>query len=125
MNERRALFFCLGLFIFLIFWERPNTPLFDPDETRYAEIPREMMATGDFLTPRLNGSHYFEKPPLVYWLNSGSMKLFGQNPYAARLLARLAMVGTALLLIGFLGPTVGPWTALVTVSTPMAFAHAR
>src|SRR5579863_1844606 len=45
-------------------------PLSVPDESRYAEIPREMVATGDYLTPRLNGVKYFEKPPLVYWLEA-------------------------------------------------------
>lgn len=42
-------------------------PLSTPDEGRYAEIPREMALSGDFVTPRLNGIKYFEKPPLMYW----------------------------------------------------------
>ncbi|HET7537301.1 MAG TPA: hypothetical protein VFJ90_12655, partial [Candidatus Didemnitutus sp.] len=52
-------------------------PLANPDEARYGEIPREMLATGDFVTPRLDGVKYFEKPPLTYWLVAGSLKLFG------------------------------------------------
>lgn len=59
--------------------------LWSPDEGRYAEIAREMAASGDYLTPRLNGVKYFEKPPLVYWLTAGSIKLFGVNEWAARL----------------------------------------
>ncbi|HJU83338.1 MAG TPA: glycosyltransferase family 39 protein [Holophagaceae bacterium] len=65
-------------------------PLWEPDEARYAEIPREMLATGDWLTPRLNGVLYFEKPPLQYWLSAASLKLFGQHPAAARLPLALA-----------------------------------
>ena len=59
-------------------------PLMDPDEGRYSEIPREMLATGDFITPRLNGVEYFEKPVLQYWLTAASMTVFGENEGAAR-----------------------------------------
>ena len=55
----------------------------DPDEGRYAEIPREMLDTGDFITPRLNYVEYFEKPPLFYWLVASSMKLFELRPLTA------------------------------------------
>jgi 4-amino-4-deoxy-L-arabinose transferase-like glycosyltransferase len=65
-------------------------PLWQPDEGRYAEIPREMLATGDWLTPHLNGVLYFEKPPLQYWLSAISMKLFGESAFAARLPLALA-----------------------------------
>ena len=74
-----VLWFFLGLLPLLV------RPLWEPDEGRYAEIPREMLATGDWLTPRLNGVLYFEKPPLQYWLSAISMKLFGLNGAAARL----------------------------------------
>jgi 4-amino-4-deoxy-L-arabinose transferase-like glycosyltransferase len=60
-------------------------PLWQPDEGRYAEIPREMVASGDYLTPRLNGVRYFEKPPLMYWLQAGAIRLFGLNEAALRL----------------------------------------
>ncbi|MGB8286310.1 MAG: glycosyltransferase family 39 protein [Candidatus Aquirickettsiella gammari] len=49
-------------------------PLSVPDEARYAEIPREMLVLHDFVTPHLNGVKYFEKPPLFYWLQAGSIK---------------------------------------------------
>jgi 4-amino-4-deoxy-L-arabinose transferase-like glycosyltransferase len=60
-------------------------PLFEPDEGRYAEIPREMLERGDFITPMLNYVKYFEKPALHYWLDAISQRLFGQNEFAARL----------------------------------------
>lgn len=59
-------------------------PLIDPDEGRYAEIPREMIQAGDLITPTLNHVKYFEKPPMLYWLNAASMYIFGKNEFAAR-----------------------------------------
>lgn len=86
-TERLRLFWiwlCLGLLPLFL------RPLWEPDEARYAEIPREMLALGDWLTPRLNYVLYFEKPPLQYWLSAASMKLFGLHPFAARLPLALA-----------------------------------
>jgi 4-amino-4-deoxy-L-arabinose transferase-like glycosyltransferase len=60
-------------------------PMFDPDEGRYAEIPREMVATGDWLTPRLDGLKYFEKPPLQYWATAAAYSVFGVSEWTARL----------------------------------------
>ncbi|HEY3309474.1 MAG TPA: phospholipid carrier-dependent glycosyltransferase [Desulfuromonadaceae bacterium] len=71
-------------------------PLIDPDEGRYAEIPREMLEKGDFITPTLNYVKYFEKPPLLYWLNAGSLKLFGVTEFAARLPSALCGLLTVL-----------------------------
>ncbi len=86
-RDRTTLFWlwaCLGLLPLFL------RPLWEPDEARYAEIPREMLATGDWLTPKLNGLLYFEKPPLQYWLSAVSMKLFGPHAWAARLPLALA-----------------------------------
>ena len=74
-----------------------NAPLIDPDEGRYAEIPREMLVSGDFITPTLNYVKYFEKPPLLYWVNAASMLLLGKNELAARLPSALAGLFTTLL----------------------------
>ena len=62
-----------------------NRALWQPDEGRYTEIPREMLLSGDFLTPHLDGVKYFEKPPLFYWLQAGSLRLFGLHAWSARL----------------------------------------
>ncbi len=56
-----------------------------PDEGRYAEIPREMVASGDWLTPRLNGLKYFEKPALQYWATAAAYEVFGEHNWTARL----------------------------------------
>lgn len=71
-------------------------PLIDPDEGRYAEIPREMLERGDLITPTLNYVKYFEKPPLLYWINAASIKLFGQTELAARLPSALCGLLTVL-----------------------------
>lgn len=61
-----------------------TVPLLEPDEGRYAEIPREMLASGDFVTPRLNGVAYLEKPPLYYWGTAGSLRMVGETEVGAR-----------------------------------------
>lgn len=79
---------CLLLSLaFLIFFGAflGSRPLTVPDEGRYAEIPREMLTSGDYITPRVNGVKYFEKPPLFYWMQTVSMRSLGFNEWAVRL----------------------------------------
>lgn len=61
-----------------------SRPLTVPDEGRYAEIPREMVSTGDYITPRINGVKYFEKPPLFYWMQAASYHVLGINEWSIR-----------------------------------------
>jgi 4-amino-4-deoxy-L-arabinose transferase-like glycosyltransferase len=72
-------------------------PLFNPDEGRYAEIPREMLSGGDWVIPHLNGLAYIEKPPLQYWATALSFRLLGPSEFAARLYSALTALGTILL----------------------------
>jgi 4-amino-4-deoxy-L-arabinose transferase-like glycosyltransferase len=60
-------------------------PLLDPDEGRYAEIPREMVASGDWVTPRFDDLKYFEKPPLQYWTTALAYEAFGVHEWTSRL----------------------------------------
>lgn len=60
-------------------------PLFEPDEGRYAEIPREMQASGDWVTPHLDGFKYFEKPALQYWATAAVYSVFGEHEWTSRL----------------------------------------
>src|SRR5579864_3696753 len=87
----------------LWFVTMPLRPLVDPDEGRYAEIPREMAATGNWITPRLDGLKYFEKPPLQYWATAAAYSVFGVSEWTARLWT----VGLAFLCL----PMVFGWTA--------------
>ena len=125
----RSLLLLLALAIFLTVLQLGKTPFFEPDEGRYAEIPREMLATGDFVTPRLNGVLFFEKPPLLYWLVAASMALFGENEWAARLPGMLATAGMVLMAAAFAGRRWGTRTGLlaglVTGSSILVFALAR
>ena len=74
-----------------------SRPLFVPDEGRYAEIAREMVVRGDYITPHLNGIKYFEKPILFYWLGAAAIKLGGNSITALRSInAILAILGCLL-----------------------------
>lgn len=74
--------------------------LWETDEARYAEVAREMVASGDWVTPRLNYVKYFEKPILTYWLVAGAFKILGVSDYAARLTP--AIFGTLSVLLTYL-----------------------
>jgi 4-amino-4-deoxy-L-arabinose transferase-like glycosyltransferase len=76
-------------------------PLRDNNEGLYAEIAREMLATGKFIIPHLDGVPYIEKPPLLYWLMSLSMAVFGPTAAAARLVSAAAMFGLSVFLFRF------------------------
>lgn len=73
------------LFLVLWFGALEYRDLFHPDEGRYAEIPREMMASGDWITPRLNDLKYFEKPVLQYWITAVAYRLLAEDEWTARL----------------------------------------
>ncbi len=71
-----------------------GSPLIEVDDARYAEVPRAMAASGDWILPSLNAMPYIEKPPLWYWLSAASIKAFGEHEAAARLpMLLLALLG--------------------------------
>jgi 4-amino-4-deoxy-L-arabinose transferase len=74
-------------------------PLSSPDEVRYGEIAREMLVSGDWVSPHLNGVRYFEKPVLGHWLNAISLGVLGESPLSLRLPVALATGLTALIVL--------------------------
>ena len=119
----RKLLFLLALFLASLWIGTLNyRSLVRPDEGRYAEIPREMVATGDWLTPRLNGIKYFEKPPLQYWATASAYTVFGEHHWTARLWT--ALCGFLCVLLTFFGgrrlfgETAAFYSALVLAGSP-------
>src|SRR5580692_6687416 len=74
-----------GLFALLYFLGLGSYPLFTPDEGRYSEVAREMIATHNYITPNLNGVVFLDKPILYYWLQVSAIQLFGLKEWALRL----------------------------------------
>jgi 4-amino-4-deoxy-L-arabinose transferase-like glycosyltransferase len=99
--SRRWLWLLLAVAV-LWFGNIEYRKLIRPDEGRYAEIPREMVVSGDWVTPRLNDLKYFEKPPLQYWATAVAYEAFGEHQWTSRLWC--AATGFAgLLLVWFVG----------------------
>jgi 4-amino-4-deoxy-L-arabinose transferase-like glycosyltransferase len=86
----------------------------EPDEGRYAEIPREMVETGDYIVPHLDYVRYFEKPPLLYWATALSFRIFGLSEWSARLPNALAALLTVLLLYAGVARWFTPEAALLS-----------
>lgn len=102
----RWLLWLLAIVAVVIAIDNLGRPLANPDEGRYSEIAREMAASGDWVTPRLNGIKYFEKPPLQYWAGALAFTVFPINEYSARLYVALAGLAT-LLLVGYTAGRLG------------------
>lgn len=86
MTLKRAHFWVFWIVLATVwFGTLDHRSLIRPDEGRYAEIPREMAASGDWLTPRLNAFKYFEKPALQYWATAAGFNVFGKADWTARL----------------------------------------
>jgi len=114
------------LVVLVVVGSAGNRKLANPDEGRYSEISREMAATGDWVTPRLNALKYFEKPPMQYWATALSFKLLGESEFSARLWTALACI-LCMLLITWTGVRLysaefGTLAALTLIACPYFLA---
>lgn len=104
-------------------------PLMVPDEGRYAEIPREMIALQDYVTPHVNYIKYFEKPPLFYWLQTLSIHIFGTSNAALRLMTTLLGLLGCLVVYGtarqLFDHRTGWISALILATSGLYFEMAR
>jgi 4-amino-4-deoxy-L-arabinose transferase-like glycosyltransferase len=103
--------------------------LLDPDEGRNAEVAREMVETGDYVLPHLNGLPYLDKPTLYFAVGALSMKVLGPTVFAARLPSLLFSVATIVLVGWFsrrlFGRGAGITAAIATAAAPFTLAYAR
>lgn len=125
-KEAFVIFILFAIFYFLFLGSHP---LLLPDEGRYSEVAREMLAAQDFITPRLNGSLFFHKPVLFYWLQTIPMSLFGVNPWSLRIMPALFGVGGVIFLYWatslLLGRNVGRIAAIILGTTPLYYGGAH
>ena len=84
--------FLASLFAAVQFASLFNPPLLDDVDAAHAQVAQHMIESGDWITPRIDGVRYLEKPPLPYWLVAGCYRVFGQNAFATHLPNALAML---------------------------------
>jgi 4-amino-4-deoxy-L-arabinose transferase-like glycosyltransferase len=126
---RRDIILLTLIFGALLAWKLGSAPLANPDEGRYAEIPREMVASGDWVTPRLNGVPYFEKPPLMYWVVAACEEALGPSEWSLRLAPAAFALGGILAAYGaarrLYGRDAGFWAAIVLGTSLLYLALGR
>ncbi|MBE6447414.1 MAG: glycosyltransferase family 39 protein [Alphaproteobacteria bacterium] len=125
----RGWFFLVMILGLFFSYEMGSRQFVSPDEGRYVEIPREMVVTGDYVTPRLNGLKYFEKPPLFYWLQAGAIKVAGITEDAMRFWpVFFAIIGCLMLfLVGIkcYSMNVGILSAGILATSLIYYAHSH
>jgi 4-amino-4-deoxy-L-arabinose transferase-like glycosyltransferase len=130
--RRYRFVFLVILGVWLVFFLLPGVesmPLLEPDEGRNAEVAREMLRGGDWITPHYNGYPYLDKPAPFFWLVAASFKAFGVSERTARLPSGLAALATMLLIWllarRMFGDEAAMISALVLVTSPLVLIFAR
>lgn len=105
----------------IMFYNLGGIPLLDPDEPVYAETPKEMYTFNEFISPRIYGEYWYDKPPMYYWLVAASYKIFGVTEFAARfpsaLLGVLCVLAVYIFARRFFGGKAGLTSALVLATS--------
>src|SRR5204863_6094265 len=126
LGNYALLFFGCVLFHVAGTW---SLPLIDRDEPRFAEASREMIQRGDYVVPYFNDHLRLDKPPLTYWAQTVSYRIFGQNDFAARFPSAVAAALTALVIFSWgrriAGEKLGWWAAIIFTLSLQTFVHAK
>jgi 4-amino-4-deoxy-L-arabinose transferase-like glycosyltransferase len=126
VGKYAILFFGCVLFHIAGTW---SLPLIDRDEPRFAEASREMIERADYVVPYFNNQFRLDKPPLAYWAQAVSYRIFGENDFAARFPSAVAAALTALLIFAWGvrtgGEKVGWWAAIIFTLSLQTFLHAK
>jgi 4-amino-4-deoxy-L-arabinose transferase-like glycosyltransferase len=127
--RNKDLLILCGICFLCFFWRLGSVGLFDFNEGFYTQVAREMYLRGDYVTPRVNGILFFDKPPLAIWLSALSFHLFGVTELAARLPVALAATGLVFLtyLFGarYLGRSAGLLAGAILALNPLVYGTAR
>ncbi len=106
-----------------------SLPLIDRDEPRFAEASREMIQRADYIVPYFNNQLRLDKPPLAYWAQVASYRVFSQSDFAARFPSVIAASLTALVIFGWgfrlAGEKVAWWAAIIFALSLQTFVHAK
>jgi 4-amino-4-deoxy-L-arabinose transferase-like glycosyltransferase len=128
-HTRSAIVAILTASAFAFFFGLGQLGFLGPDEPRYAEVAREMFESGDYISTRLCGCLWFEKPALVYWMSAAGYRLFGVDEFAARApiaLAALATVALIYFAVRRLGShSLALTSALILTTSGIFIAYAR
>jgi 4-amino-4-deoxy-L-arabinose transferase-like glycosyltransferase len=120
------LFFASVLFHLAGTW---SLPLIDRDEPRFAEASREMIQRADYVVPYFNNQLRLDKPPLAYWAQVASYRIFGESDFSTRFPSAVAAALTALVIVAWgyrIGAaTVGWWAAIIFTLSLQTFVHAK
>src|SRR6266481_3705030 len=125
-GQYAILFFGCILFHMVGTW---SIPLIDRDEPRFAEASREIIERGDYIVPHFNNQLRLDKPPLAYWAQVASYRIFGESDFAARFPSAVAAALVALAILAWGsrigGEGVGWWAAIIFTLSLQTFVHAK